>query len=322
MQQTGHGRFCIVARRSNRAGTAFGAPVTAPRPPGGIVNGTVNLSAQGDRVDVLAVLAAVGTGARRLLAHPGLTSWRSVARRSRSARGPSPCPTLASDAPEHACALATFANDERCRARDASGGQRGCARPRQNRGTSARRFASALLTPDGHTWRPPRASTRRPSPRLDRLARRRRVARGRCSRYNPTLRRSPCGGRTQWRRVPVWEITAAVETLSRTWRRAAPGIPDRGRKDEEARRPDPLAGTCCARDRGNRPDGGGRVRGGSVYGHTAANLGQASSVVGGLSGSVGNAGRATTKPKRGLGSVPRRRAGKPGVRSLQQPRSA
>ena len=87
--RTGRNGWMIVARRSNRAGTAFGAPVTAPRPPGGIVNGTVNLSAQGDRVDVLAVLAAVGTGAksvRHTQLYPGLTLVRQgIVRRPRGA---------------------------------------------------------------------------------------------------------------------------------------------------------------------------------------------------------------------------------------------
>jgi hypothetical protein len=48
------GRNRIVARRSNRAGTVFGARVIA-LPSGGLSNGSVNLSAQADRLDLLAL---------------------------------------------------------------------------------------------------------------------------------------------------------------------------------------------------------------------------------------------------------------------------
>jgi hypothetical protein len=68
----------IVARRSNRAATVLGAAVTA-RPPGGISTGTVNLSAQADRTDLLAIVGAVGTGAKSLRHTqllPGLTLLR------------------------------------------------------------------------------------------------------------------------------------------------------------------------------------------------------------------------------------------------------
>jgi hypothetical protein len=67
----------IVARRSNRAGTALGAPVRAV-PPGGISAGAVDLSAQADRLDV--VLLQQTTGGATRLAHtqllPGLTLLR------------------------------------------------------------------------------------------------------------------------------------------------------------------------------------------------------------------------------------------------------
>jgi hypothetical protein len=77
--QSGRSGKIVVARRSNRAGTVFGAPVTAT-PPGGISTGTVNLSAQADRVDVLAIVGAVGTGAKSLRhtqLFPGLTLVRN-----------------------------------------------------------------------------------------------------------------------------------------------------------------------------------------------------------------------------------------------------
>jgi hypothetical protein len=69
------GRNRIVARRSNLAGTAFGAVVTAPTPSGGLANGSVNLSAQVGRVDVLGLIATTGNAST--LQHtqllPGLT---------------------------------------------------------------------------------------------------------------------------------------------------------------------------------------------------------------------------------------------------------
>ena len=77
----------IVARRSNRAGTVFGAPVRAV-PTGGMGVGTVNLDAQVDRVDVLAI--AQGITGERTVQHtqllPGLTIVRtSLVRRRGSA---------------------------------------------------------------------------------------------------------------------------------------------------------------------------------------------------------------------------------------------
>jgi hypothetical protein len=67
----------IVARRSNRAGTLLGAAISSV-PPGGILTGALNLSAQADRVDVLLLQQTKG-GAMRL-AHtqlrPGLTLVR------------------------------------------------------------------------------------------------------------------------------------------------------------------------------------------------------------------------------------------------------
>jgi hypothetical protein len=68
----------IVARRSNRAGTALGAPVTVT-PPGGILTAALNLSAQADRLDVIALLQTRG-GALRIdhtQLWPGLTLVRS-----------------------------------------------------------------------------------------------------------------------------------------------------------------------------------------------------------------------------------------------------
>lgn len=77
----------IVARRSNRAGTVFGAPVRAV-PTGGMSVGTVNLDAQADRVDVLAI--AQSTTGEKSVRHtqllPGLTIVRtSLVRRRGSA---------------------------------------------------------------------------------------------------------------------------------------------------------------------------------------------------------------------------------------------
>jgi hypothetical protein len=86
LQPIGTGGRAIVARRSNRAGTVLGAPVTAPAPPGGIGVGTVNLSAQADRVDVVAILGSASSGAKSLRhtqLYPGLTLVRrAVVRRS------------------------------------------------------------------------------------------------------------------------------------------------------------------------------------------------------------------------------------------------
>jgi hypothetical protein len=48
-------RTKIVARRSNRAGTALGAPVQVV-PPGGISTAAVNLAAQADRTDLVALV--------------------------------------------------------------------------------------------------------------------------------------------------------------------------------------------------------------------------------------------------------------------------
>jgi hypothetical protein len=75
----------IVARRSNRAGTAFGAAVTAA-PPGGLLTGALNLSSQTDRLD-LVVLQQTTAGLTRI-EHtqllPGLTLLRgNVSRRGR-----------------------------------------------------------------------------------------------------------------------------------------------------------------------------------------------------------------------------------------------
>jgi hypothetical protein len=73
----------IVARRSNKQGASFGAAVTAA-PPGGLLTGAVNLSAQSDRLDVV-VLQQTRAGTLKM-AHtqllPGLTLLRGrVARR-------------------------------------------------------------------------------------------------------------------------------------------------------------------------------------------------------------------------------------------------
>ena len=183
----------------------------------------------------------------------------------------------------------TFANDERCRARDASGGQRGCARDRVKTAVlSARRFASAAADarrsiPGGR--RAPRRGGRHP--RADELARRSGGARALHAGATPL-----CDGHRvvegNGGASPVWEITAAVETLSRTWRRAAPGIPDRGGKMkklvDQIRWP-VLAALVTAVTALMVVAGSA---GAASTGATAAqNLGQASSVVGGLSGSVG-----------------------------------
>jgi hypothetical protein len=74
----------IAARRSNRAGTVFGATVRRSAPAGTGV-GTVNLSAQTDRVDVVAINRGVSSGSlqhTQLL--PGLTLARTkLVRRGR-----------------------------------------------------------------------------------------------------------------------------------------------------------------------------------------------------------------------------------------------
>jgi hypothetical protein len=74
----------IVARRSNRAGTVFGAPVRRAAPAGFSV-GTVNLSAQNDRVDVLGIVAGTGgSSLQHTQLLPGLTLVRTrLARRGR-----------------------------------------------------------------------------------------------------------------------------------------------------------------------------------------------------------------------------------------------
>ena len=69
----------------NRAGTAFGARVTARRPPGGISTG--NVDAARPTASTCSPIAAAGTGAksvRHTQLYPGLTLVRqSVARRPR-----------------------------------------------------------------------------------------------------------------------------------------------------------------------------------------------------------------------------------------------
>jgi hypothetical protein len=75
----------IVARRSNKQATSFGAAVTAA-PPGGLLTGAVNLSAQSDRLDVV-LLQQTKAGTLKM-AHtqllPGLTLLAGrVARRGR-----------------------------------------------------------------------------------------------------------------------------------------------------------------------------------------------------------------------------------------------
>jgi hypothetical protein len=77
----------IVARRSNREGTVLGAPVSVT-PRGGISTAAVNLSAQADRADLIALVQTPANVARidhtQLL--PGLTLVRTgVARRGRRA---------------------------------------------------------------------------------------------------------------------------------------------------------------------------------------------------------------------------------------------
>ena len=65
----------VIARRSNRAGTVFGAPVRASF--AGLGVGTVNLSAQRDRVDVLGIIPlAAGSSVQHTQLLPGLTLMR------------------------------------------------------------------------------------------------------------------------------------------------------------------------------------------------------------------------------------------------------
>jgi hypothetical protein len=65
----------VVARRSNRAGTVFGAPVRASF--AGLGVGTVNLSAQRDRVDVLGIIQlATSPSVQHTQLLPGLTLLR------------------------------------------------------------------------------------------------------------------------------------------------------------------------------------------------------------------------------------------------------
>jgi len=75
----------IVARRSNHAGTAFGAAVQAT-PPGGISTAAVNLAAQADRTDLIGLVQS-SSGAlsiQHTQLWPGLTLVRgSSARRGR-----------------------------------------------------------------------------------------------------------------------------------------------------------------------------------------------------------------------------------------------
>jgi hypothetical protein len=72
----------VVARRSNRAGTVLGAPVRAASP-GSLGVGTVNLSAQSERVDVLGIIQRTsGPSVQHTQLLPGLTLVRSsIARR-------------------------------------------------------------------------------------------------------------------------------------------------------------------------------------------------------------------------------------------------
>jgi len=74
----------IVARRSNPSGTVFGAPVRRAAPDGGGV-GNFNLSAQNDRVDVVAILSGTGgTSLQHTQLLPGLTLVRTkLVRRGR-----------------------------------------------------------------------------------------------------------------------------------------------------------------------------------------------------------------------------------------------
>ena len=74
----------IVARRSNRAGTALGAPVTVV-PPGGISTGAVNLAAQADRTDLVALVqsTAGATSITHTQLWPGLTLARGGVARLR-----------------------------------------------------------------------------------------------------------------------------------------------------------------------------------------------------------------------------------------------
>jgi hypothetical protein len=77
----------IVARRSNRTGTVLGAAVTRTAPSGNAV-GTVNLSAQTGRLDLLAIMSTVSN--EKSLRHtqllPGLTLVRSGSARRRTPR--------------------------------------------------------------------------------------------------------------------------------------------------------------------------------------------------------------------------------------------
>ena len=77
----------IVARRSNRTGTVLGAAVTRNAPSGNAI-GTVNISAQSDRLDVLGIMSTVTN--QKSVQHtqmlPGLTLLRSGPGRSRPGR--------------------------------------------------------------------------------------------------------------------------------------------------------------------------------------------------------------------------------------------
>ena len=77
----------IVARRSNRTGTVLGAAVTRNAPSGNTI-GTVNISAQADRLDVLGIMSTVTN--QKSVQHtqmlPGLTLLRSGPARSRPGR--------------------------------------------------------------------------------------------------------------------------------------------------------------------------------------------------------------------------------------------
>ena len=71
--QSRGGAYRIVARRSNRAGTVFGAPVSAAPP--GAVGAAINLAAQRGRVDVLALITRAGNAqsVQHTQLLPGLT---------------------------------------------------------------------------------------------------------------------------------------------------------------------------------------------------------------------------------------------------------
>jgi hypothetical protein len=77
----------IVARRSNRAGTVLGAAVTRTAPSGNAL-GTINLSAQSGRVDVLGIMSTVTNekSVRHTQMLPGLTLQRSGGARQRPGR--------------------------------------------------------------------------------------------------------------------------------------------------------------------------------------------------------------------------------------------